>query len=74
MSGGRSIVGLTPDWTGPTRQNFKKVDDVKMMSTDITIDPNSPHVKFGDLGIKPTPVEKVRTLTLIRVLVLYGFD
>lgn len=31
-----------------------------MMSTDITLDPNSPHVKFSDLGITPTPVEKVR--------------
>lgn len=36
-----------------------------MMSTDITIDPNSPHVKFSDLGIKPTPVEKVRTLLFV---------
>jgi hypothetical protein len=30
-----------------------------MMSTDQVLDPQSPHLKFSDLGITPTPLEKV---------------
>lgn len=51
-----------------THTQQKQTDDVKMMSTDITLDPNSPHVKFSDLGITPTPVEKVCVYVRCRVV------
>lgn len=62
LTGDRSALNPNPNSQPVHRiQNNKnkQTDEVKMMSTDITLDPNSPHVKFSDLGITPTPVEKV---------------
>ena len=35
------------------------VDDVKLMSTDVTLDPASTNPTFATLGVTPTPIEKV---------------
>lgn len=35
------------------------VDDAKLMSTDVILEPSSKAMTFKDLGIKPTPLEKV---------------